>query len=217
MRPFRGCGTPPRAVPRHRGGHDAVLLRPYVHGGRAPAGLRGPQGRRHRHRCYQHLRSDQRDLGRRAAQDGVRPVVSDRHRAGRWTPAHHGRPGFGQQGGDDAGDLGERAVGEAAGRGHVQRPVLPTQLRGPQDPDAHLHGRGADHSRWFDVDATTGGLRGRWTAGPTHIWKFNRDYGTAAMYEAGKILYTGGAATPPGSNLRMRRPARPPISPRRST
>jgi Domain of unknown function (DUF1929)/Bacterial Ig-like domain (group 1) len=47
-------------------------------------------------------------------------------------------------------------------------------------------------SRWFDVDATSAGGRGSWSNGPTHIWRFNRDYGTAAMYEPGKILYAGG-------------------------
>jgi hypothetical protein len=48
-------------------------------------------------------------------------------------------------------------------------------------------------SRWFDPDASgVGGSRGKWTDGPSHIWRFNRDYGTAAMYEAGKILYAGG-------------------------
>jgi hypothetical protein len=47
-------------------------------------------------------------------------------------------------------------------------------------------------SRWFDVDATVTGKRGVWTDGPNHIWHFNRDYGTAAMYEPGKILYAGG-------------------------
>jgi hypothetical protein len=47
-------------------------------------------------------------------------------------------------------------------------------------------------SRWFDVDATSAGGRGSWSIGPIHIWHFNRDYGTAAMYEPGKILYAGG-------------------------
>jgi hypothetical protein len=42
-------------------------------------------------------------------------------------------------------------------------------------------------SRWFNVAGT-----GSWSAGPTHIWRFNRDYGTAVMYEPGKILYAGG-------------------------
>jgi hypothetical protein len=47
-------------------------------------------------------------------------------------------------------------------------------------------------SRWFDVDATAPGGRGKWTTGPAHIWPFNRDYGTASMYDTGKIIYIGG-------------------------
>jgi Domain of unknown function (DUF1929)/Bacterial Ig-like domain (group 1) len=48
-------------------------------------------------------------------------------------------------------------------------------------------------SRWFDPDGTgVGGGLGRWINGPSHIWPYNRDYGTAAMYEAGKILVVGG-------------------------
>jgi hypothetical protein len=42
-------------------------------------------------------------------------------------------------------------------------------------------------SRWFNV----AGL-GSWSAGPMHRYQFNRDYGTAAMYDTGKILYVGG-------------------------
>jgi hypothetical protein len=48
-------------------------------------------------------------------------------------------------------------------------------------------------SRWFDVDRSgVGGTRGSWSDGPTHIWGYNRDYGTAVMYEPGQILYAGG-------------------------
>jgi len=47
-------------------------------------------------------------------------------------------------------------------------------------------------SRWFNVDASGAGGRGAWTSGPTHIYGFNRDYGSAVMYEAGKILVVGG-------------------------
>jgi galactose oxidase len=47
-------------------------------------------------------------------------------------------------------------------------------------------------SRWFDVDGSTATGRGKWTSGPLHIWQFNRDYGTAVMYEPGKVLYAGG-------------------------
>jgi hypothetical protein len=46
-------------------------------------------------------------------------------------------------------------------------------------------------SRWFNVAGA-----GSWSDGPVHRWKFNRDYGTAAMYEPGKILYVGGGGDP---------------------
>jgi hypothetical protein len=42
-------------------------------------------------------------------------------------------------------------------------------------------------SRWFNVAGA-----GSWSTGPSHIWPFNRDYGTAVMYDTGKILYAGG-------------------------
>jgi hypothetical protein len=51
-------------------------------------------------------------------------------------------------------------------------------------------------SRWLDVDATGAGGRGSWTTGPAHIWAFNRDYGSAVMYDAGKILSVGGGGDP---------------------
>jgi galactose oxidase len=49
-------------------------------------------------------------------------------------------------------------------------------------------------SRYLDVDVVTAGSRGRWTtsAGFAHRYAFNRDYGSAVMYEAGKVLYVGG-------------------------
>jgi hypothetical protein len=47
-------------------------------------------------------------------------------------------------------------------------------------------------SRWLDVDFVSGNERGRWLPGPTHIYQFNRDYGSAVMYESGRILYVGG-------------------------
>jgi galactose oxidase len=53
-------------------------------------------------------------------------------------------------------------------------------------------------ARWLDVDAVTTSGRGKWSGGTSlkHLWPFNRDYGSAVMYEAGKILYVGG-----GGNL----------------
>ena len=49
-------------------------------------------------------------------------------------------------------------------------------------------------ARWLDVDVVTTAGRGRWTttSGLTHLWPFNRDYGSAVMYDTGKILYVGG-------------------------
>jgi galactose oxidase len=53
-------------------------------------------------------------------------------------------------------------------------------------------------ARWLDVDVVTANGRGQWTSstGLTHLWPYNRDYGSAVMYETGKILYVGG-----GGNL----------------
>ena len=53
-------------------------------------------------------------------------------------------------------------------------------------------------SRWLDVDISTANGRGKWTSSASldHVWKFNRDYGSAAMYDTGKILYVGGGGDP---------------------
>jgi galactose oxidase len=52
-------------------------------------------------------------------------------------------------------------------------------------------------SRWFNVDGIgVNGGRGQWVDGPSHVVKINRDYGTAVMYEPGKILYAGGGGNP---------------------
>ena len=45
--------------------------------------------------------------------------------------------------------------------------------------------------RWLDVNAT-----GKWLDGPDHQWRYNRDYGSAVMYEPGKILFVGGGGNP---------------------
>jgi hypothetical protein len=49
-------------------------------------------------------------------------------------------------------------------------------------------------SRWFNPDAVTAKGRGSWSwsSSLAHVWPFNRDYGSAVMYETGKILYAGG-------------------------
>lgn len=49
-------------------------------------------------------------------------------------------------------------------------------------------------SRWFNPDAVTVKGRGSWSwsSSLNHVWPFNRDYGSAVMYETGKILVAGG-------------------------
>jgi hypothetical protein len=49
-------------------------------------------------------------------------------------------------------------------------------------------------ARWLDVDVVTANGRGRWTSGTglKHLWPYNRDYGSAVMYETGKVLVVGG-------------------------
>jgi galactose oxidase len=49
-------------------------------------------------------------------------------------------------------------------------------------------------ARYLDVDAVTTSGRGHWSSstGFTHLWPYNRDYGSAVMYDLGKILYVGG-------------------------
>jgi galactose oxidase len=49
-------------------------------------------------------------------------------------------------------------------------------------------------ARWLDVDVMTSSGRGKWSTSTSlkHLWPFNRDYGSAVMYETGKVLYVGG-------------------------
>ena len=56
-------------------------------------------------------------------------------------------------------------------------------------------------SRYLDVDVVTTNGRGRWSssAGFTRRFPYIRDYGSAVMYEAGKILYAGGGGDTRGS------------------
>ena len=73
------------------------------------------------------------------------------------------------------------------GAGTLEIPYYPRNFVDPKDGRIFYSGERI-MSRWFNVAGT-----GSWTGtGPEHIWKFNRDYGTAAMYDTGKILYAGG-------------------------
>ena len=52
-------------------------------------------------------------------------------------------------------------------------------------------------SRYFAPDQVTSKGRGVWISTQfPHVWPFNRDYGSAVMYDAGKILYAGGGGNP---------------------
>ena len=59
-------------------------------------------------------------------------------------------------------------------------------------PDGRVFYAGeAPQSRYLDVSGT-----GHWTNGPLHKYGRPRDYGSAVMYEPGKILYVGGGDPP---------------------
>ncbi|MEA2723530.1 MAG: hypothetical protein QOH59_1301 [Gemmatimonadales bacterium] len=78
------------------------------------------------------------------------------------------------------------------GAGTLQIPYYPRNFVDPRNGLVFYAGERIQ-SRWFNVDGTgSGGGRGRWTSGPSHIFAFNRDYGSAVMYETGKILVVGG-------------------------
>jgi galactose oxidase len=77
------------------------------------------------------------------------------------------------------------------GAGAVQIPYYPRNFVDPKNGLIFMAGERIQ-SRWFDVDGSTASMRGKWISGPTHIYQKNREYGTAVMYEAGKILYAGG-------------------------
>jgi hypothetical protein len=81
---------------------------------------------------------------------------------------------------------------ELPGAGTVEIPYYPRNFVDPKNGQIFYAGERVQ-SRWFDVDGTgTGGGRGRWSSGPTHKYGFNREYGSAVMYDVGKILYVGG-------------------------
>jgi len=80
---------------------------------------------------------------------------------------------------------------ELPGADDVEVPYYPRNFIDPQDGRVFMAGERVQ-SRWLDVDGAVGAERGRWTSGPSHIWPFNRDYGSAVMYESGRILYVGG-------------------------
>jgi hypothetical protein len=81
------------------------------------------------------------------------------------------------------------------GAGTLEIPYYPRNFVDPKTGLIFMAGERIQ-SRWFDVDGDATGGRGKWISGPNHIYQNNRDYGTAVMYEAGKILYAGGGGDP---------------------
>ena len=78
------------------------------------------------------------------------------------------------------------AWSQLTGAGTLEIPYYPRNFVDPKNGQVFYAGERI-MSRWFNVAGT-----GSWANGPEHVWKFNRDYGTAAMYDTGKILYAGG-------------------------
>jgi len=68
-------------------------------------------------------------------------------------------------------------------------PYYPRDFVDPKNGRVFMAGERVQ-SRWLDVDANGGA--GQWIGGPAHKWGFNRDYGSAVMYDEGKIMYVGG-------------------------
>ncbi len=106
---------------------------------------------------------------------------------------------------------------ELPGAGGARDSVLSAELRRPDRTDCIFMAGERVRSRWFDVDgverrrSAAGGPTGR-----THIWPFNRDYGTAVMYEPGKILYAGGGGNTGWGQTPDAKTTRPRRRPRRS-
>ena len=80
---------------------------------------------------------------------------------------------------------------ELPGAGTLEIPYYPRNFVDPKNGRL-FYASERIQSRWFNVDASATGGRGSWASGPTHIYRFNRDYGSAVMYDAGKILVVGG-------------------------
>lgn len=83
----------------------------------------------------------------------------------------------------------------------LQLPYYPRQFVAPNGKVFYAAER--VKARWLDVDVTTTSGRGRWTtsAGLTHLWPYNRDYGSAVMYETGKVMVVGGGGNPGWSTV----------------
>jgi hypothetical protein len=84
---------------------------------------------------------------------------------------------------------------ELPGAGNLEIPYYPRNFVDPKNGLLFYSGERVQ-SRWFNPDASGATGRGSWTSGPGHIYGFNRDYGSAVMYDAGKVLVVGGGGDP---------------------
>jgi hypothetical protein len=80
---------------------------------------------------------------------------------------------------------------ELTGAGDTIIPYYPRNFVDPKNGFIFYASERRD-SKWFDVDGSSPTGRGKWLPGPPHLYRFNRDYGSAVMYEVGKILVVGG-------------------------
>ncbi|HEX2251272.1 MAG TPA: galactose oxidase-like domain-containing protein, partial [Gemmatimonadales bacterium] len=81
------------------------------------------------------------------------------------------------------------------GAGNLEIPYYPRNFVDPKN-GMLFYASERVQSRWFNPDASSGAGRGSWIGGPTHVYQFNRDYGSAVMYDTGKILVVGGGGDP---------------------
>ena len=129
------------------------------------------------------------------SQDGV-PTKGPDMANGRWYPTLTVLPDghvLTMAGRNEAGDVVRTpelwngvAWSPLTGAGTLEIPYYPRNFVDPKNGLVFYAGERV-MSRWFNVAGT-----GSWSNGPTHIWPYNRDYGTAVMYDTGKILYAGG-------------------------
>ncbi len=80
---------------------------------------------------------------------------------------------------------------ELPGAGSLEIPYYPRNFIDPTNGQVFMAAERI-RSRWFDPDGSTATGRGRWINGPFHLWARNREYGSAVMYDAGRILVVGG-------------------------
>ena len=122
-----------------------------------------------------------------------RALVPDAHDLGqRADPRHLGRRHRGRAQPDPGGVRSGTEHVACADRGGQERALLPDDV-----PGAGRHGLPRGTGARAPPSSTRPG-RAEWTSGPTRLFGY-RDYGSAVMYDAGKILVVGGGGSPTAS------------------